>query len=187
MPSGTFGSVDDGLLAARIRAGDDSALAEVFDRHAPLVLGLARRVTGNQSIAEDVVQEVFTTLWRQPDRYDPERGTLRAYLGVMAQRRSIDAVRRTDRWHQYEQKAEMPVDTGSDGADSALTAQEVARAIRRLPDDQRRAVELVYWQGLTHHEAAAALGVPEGTMKSRLRLAQAKLRDWLAPLGSTAV
>ena len=138
-------------------------------------------------MAEDVVQDVFSALWREPEKFDSERGTLRAYLGVMTHRRSIDAIRRTDRWRQYDQKAVIPAGPVPDGADETVTAEVVAKAIGRLPSDQRRAVELVYWHGLTHHEAAAALGVPEGTLKSRLRLAQTKLREWLAPLGSLAV
>jgi RNA polymerase sigma factor (sigma-70 family) len=85
--------VQDGLLIKRLCAGDDSALAEVFDCYGPLVLGLARRVTGNQSAAGDVLQEVFTALWCHPERFDPERGTLRAYLGVLAHRRAVDVVR----------------------------------------------------------------------------------------------
>jgi len=87
----------DAVLVARLAAGDDEALAEVYQRHGPLVFGLARRLTGDSSTAQDVTQEVFVTLWRQPERFDPERGSLRAYLGVHAQRRAIDAMRRDSR------------------------------------------------------------------------------------------
>lgn len=176
-------AVHDRLLAERLRSGDDSALAEIFDRHGAFVLGQARRITGNPSMAEDVVQEVFTALWCRPDRYDPDRGSLRTFLGVLAHRRAVDAVRSSARRQAREDLFEV---TGvptewRDLADSAAVAETVRVAIERLPEDQRRAIELAFWQGMTHPEVAAALGIPEGTVKSRLRLAQAKLRDWLGP------
>lgn len=185
----TFPGVQDRLLATRLCAGDDAALAEIFDRFGPLVLGLARRVTGSTSMAEDVLQEVFTGLWCQPDRFDPDRGTMRAYLGVLTHRRAVDAVRSAARRQAREEKVELldlPA-TLCDHADAAAVAEAVRQAIDRLPDDQRRAIELAFWQGMTQHEVARALGIPEGTVKSRLRLAQAKLRDSLAPLALEGV
>lgn len=176
-------AVHDRLLAERLRSGDDSALVEIFDRHGAFVLGQARRITGNPSLAEDVVQEVFTALWCRPDRYDADRGSLRTFLGVLAHRRAVDAVRSSARRQAREDLFEV---TGvptewRDLADSAAVTETVRAAIERLPEDQRRAIELAFWQGMTHPEVAAALGIPEGTVKSRLRLAQAKLRDWLGP------
>ncbi len=176
--------VQDRLLAERLRAGDDSALAEVFDRHGAFVLGQARRVTGSTAAAEDVVQEVFTALWSQPDRYDPDRASLRTFLGVLAHRRAVDAVRSSARRQAREdvfEAAGVPAEW-RDVADATAVAETVRCAIERLPEDQRRAIELAFWHGMTHPEVAAALGIPEGTVKSRLRLAQAKLRDWLGPL-----
>ena len=174
---------EDAQLLRRMAAGDDSALAEIFDRYAPLVLGLARRVTGSSELAEDIVQEVFTALWSRPERFDPARGTLRAYLGVITHRRAVDRVRQSERQRRRDETSawEGPL-VAADGTDLALTAEIVRQAIERLPDGQRQAVELAYWKGLTHCEVAAAMGLPEGTVKSRLRLASAKLRDWLAPL-----
>ena len=180
-----FSSVDDRILGARLRAGDDSALAEIFDQLGPLVLGLARRLTGSSAMAEDVMQEVFTSLWTQPDRFDPERGSLRAYLGVMSHRRSVDAVRRSSSRQRREEKVGgLDLTTGQqeDVADATAISQSVQAALVQLPDDQRRTVELAFWQGMTHQEIARALGIPEGTVKSRLRLAQAKLRDRLGGL-----
>jgi RNA polymerase sigma-70 factor (ECF subfamily) len=176
--------VQDRLLAERLRAGDDSALAEVFDRHGAFVLGQARRVTGSTAAAEDVVQEVFTALWSRPDRYDPDRASLRTFLGVLAHRRAVDAVRSSARRQAREDVFEaggVPAEW-RDLADATAVAETVRCAIERLPEDQRRAIELAFWHGMTHPEVAAALGIPEGTVKSRLRLAQAKLRDWLGPL-----
>lgn len=175
--------VHDGLLAERLRSGDDSALVEIFDRHGAFVLGQARRITGSTATAEDVVQEVFTALWSRPDRYDAERGSLRTFLGVLAHRRAVDAVRSSARRAAREDRFEttgVPAEW-RDLADSTAVAETVRVAIERLPDDQRRALELAFWHGMTHPEIAAALGIPEGTVKSRLRLAQAKLRDWLGP------
>ncbi len=179
--------MDDRTLGARLRAGDDSALAEIFDQLGPLVLGLARRLTGSSSMAEDIMQEVFTSLWTQPDRFDPERGSLRAYLGVMSHRRAVEAVRRSSSRRRREEKVGGLVPaTGvqEDTAEATAISESVQAALGQLPDDQRRAVELAFWQGMTHQEIAQALGIPEGTVKSRLRLAQAKLRDRVSGLAT---
>jgi RNA polymerase sigma-70 factor (ECF subfamily) len=175
----------DGLLVARLAAGDDEAIAEVFDRFAPFLYGLARRVTGDSTLAEDVVQEVLTTLWSHPERFDPARGSLRAFLGVQAHRRAVDAVRREVRRAAHEGR-EKALDPGAsdpfpDETESIGLVDIIRQAIGRLPAPQRQAVELAYFQGCTQRELAGVLGIPEGTAKSRLRLAQAKLSEWLAP------
>ena len=173
------------MLAARLAAGDEQALADVWDRYAPVVYGHARRLTRDASIAEDVTQEVFVTLWQHPERFDPERGSLRAYLGVHAHRRAIDALRRNVRRAAREQRHHRLHPNGGcppvDSTDATSMADAVREAIGRLPTEQRQAVELAYFGGLTHRELAATLGIPEGTVKSRLRLAQGKLQSWLDP------
>lgn len=175
----------DGLLVARLAAGDDEAIAEVFDRHAAFVFGLARRVTNDRSTAEDVVQEVFTALWCHPERFDPARGSLRAFLGVQAHRRAVDVirrdVRRTARENRQQDVIPTAIDTVNEEVESSGLVEMVRQAINRLPVAQRQAVELAYFGGCTQREVATRLGIPEGTAKSRLRLAQAKLGEWLAP------
>ena len=174
----------DALLAARLAAGDDRALAEVFDQLAPSVYGGALRVLGNGSAAQDVVQDVFVQLWSHPDRYDPTAGSLRTYLIVLARHRAVDLVRselrriaRQERHHRLTpgQQPEAP----GDQVLAAAMAAAIRDAVRMLPDGQRRVVELAYFEGLTCREIALAAGIPEGTAKSRLRLAMAKLETML--------
>jgi RNA polymerase sigma-70 factor (ECF subfamily) len=175
---------DDALLAARLAAGDDHALAEVFDRLAPTVYGGALRILGDSTAAQDVVQDVFVELWGHPDRYDPAVGTLRTYLAVLARHRAVDLVRselrRVARQERNHRLAPAPPD-GSACAEvmASETASLVRDAVRLLPESQRRVIELAYFEGLTYREVAAAVGIPEGTAKSRLRLALAKLETML--------
>jgi RNA polymerase sigma-70 factor (ECF subfamily) len=183
---GTMKEQDD-LLVARIAAGDDYALGELIDRYGGLLMGIARRITGSRAVAEDVLQEVVSELWRHPERYMPERGSLRAYLGVQARRRAVDIYRsearrkaRQGRWDMLGWPGGQAV---QDSVDQSDLKDTVRGAIARLPAEQRQAVELAYWRGQTHKEIAETLRLPEGTVKSRLRLAQAKLADWLAPVG----
>jgi RNA polymerase sigma-70 factor (ECF subfamily) len=175
----------DHVLVTRVMAGDEGAIAQLFDQYAPFVYGLACRLTGNASLAEDVVQEVFTTVWCHPERFDGSRGSLRTFLGLLTQGRALDAARsdarraaRECRHHDLE-----PQNAGQcyDAMETATIVDLVRQAIAQLPPDQREAVELVYLEGHTQRELAALLGIPEGTAKSRLRLAQSKLGKWLAP------
>lgn len=174
----------DALLAARLAAGDDRALGEVFDHFAPAVLGAALRVLGDDAAAQDVVQDVFVELWSRPGRYDPAVGTLHAYLVVLARHRAVDLVRselrrvaRQERSHRLAPGEPSPSPCEEVMAAQAATA--VRAALRLLPDSQRVIVELAYFGGLTCREAAKAAGIPEGTAKSRLRLALAKLETML--------
>jgi RNA polymerase sigma-70 factor (ECF subfamily) len=170
----------DALLAARLAAGDDDAPVEVFDRLAPVVHSAALRVLGQGAVAQDVVQDVFVELWCHPGRYDPVAGTLRTYLVVLAKHRSVDLVRSELRRRARQERA-YRLAPGAEQAGvcdevaTALAADVVRDAVRLLPHEQRRVVELAYFQGLTCREVALAAGIPEGTAKSRLRLALAKL------------
>ena len=174
----------DALLAARLAAGDDRALADAFDQLAPSVYGGALRVLGNGSAAQDVVQDVFVELWSHPDRYDPAAGSLRTYLMVLARHRAVDVMRSELRRVARQEKhyrltpADPPA-AASDEVMAAETASVVRAAVQLLPDGQRQVVELAYFNGLTCREVANAMGIPEGTAKSRLRLAMAKLETVL--------
>lgn len=169
----------DALLAGRLAAGDDHALAEVFDRLAPAVYGAALGVVG-EGAAQDVVQDVFVELWSHPDRYDPAAGTLRTYLIVLARHRAVDLVRSELRrvarqQRHYRLDPGQPLPSAGEEVVAAQAAGVVRDAVRLLPGDQRRVVELAYFEGLSYREVAVAAGIPEGTAKSRLRLALAKL------------
>jgi RNA polymerase sigma-70 factor (ECF subfamily) len=178
------GGSNDALLASRLAAGDDHALAEAIDCLAPAVYRGALRVLGDDAAAQDVVQDVFVELWRHPGRYDPAAGPLRTYLTVMARHRAVDLVRSELRRaarqeHTYRLAPERPAPSPCEEVMASEAAATVRAAIQLLPDGQRQVVELVYLKGLTCREAARAAGIPEGTAKSRLRLAIAKLETVL--------
>jgi RNA polymerase sigma-70 factor (ECF subfamily) len=167
----------DALLLARIRAGDDQALAVVYDQHAGVVYGLARRVAQDEQLACDVTQEVFTYLWEMPHRIDLSRGSLRTHLTLLAHRRAVDEVRRR-RAHPRAETAPEP----ADGPGSPVTD-----GLGMLPAEQRAAVRLAYYDGLTYAQVAKALGIPEETAKSHLRTALASLRTRLAEEAREAI
>lgn len=170
----------DVSLVARIAVGDDRALRQVYERYSALVFGLARRVTASSAQAQEITQEVFVYLWQNPDRFDAERGTLRAFLGAVTHRRAVDEVRRNSRRAAREDRvgsdpgyAQM-LDIGDD-LERSQTAERVRAAVLSLPDEQREAVLLAYFGGCTFRQVAERLGIPEGTAKSRLRLGLGKL------------
>ncbi len=174
----------DALLAARLAAGDDHALTEVFDRLATAVYEGAVRVLGDESAAQDVVQDVFVELWSRPGRYDPDAGPLRSYLVMRARHRAVDVIRSELRRvarqeHSYRLALQEPDPSPHDEVIVSEAAAAVRAAMGMLPESQRRIVELAYFGGLTCREAAKAAGIPEGTAKSRLRLALARLETVL--------
>jgi RNA polymerase sigma-70 factor (ECF subfamily) len=172
-----FGS-PEALLVARIAAGDDGALASLYDRFAALVHGIAFRVTCERGLAEEVVQDVFTALWERPGAFDPERGSVRTWLATLAHRRAVDRVRASERARRRELASATAdvadVDVAAEGEAADLSARLWA-AVDALPEDQRDAVRLAYAEGRTYREVAGLLGIPEGTAKSRLRLGLQKL------------
>jgi RNA polymerase sigma-70 factor (ECF subfamily) len=193
VPSVTAQVSPDGPLLDRIRAGDEHALAAVYDLHANLVYGLARRVTRDAQLAGEITQDVFTYLWELPGRVDLTRGSLRSYLAVVTHRRAVDEIRRNERRLRTEAAAaaadreDGPETAVVDAAASEWGRDRLTTALHALPPDQRRAVELAYYDGLTYKQVASVLGIPEGTAKSRLRLAIGRLRGLLGDEARTAI
>ena len=180
-------AIEDRELAARLMAGDQRALRDAYERYAGLVFGLARKVLGDDALAEDVTQEVFVYLWEQPQRFDPLRGSFRSWLGLLAHRRSVDKVRAEVRRSRGESRVE-PAGTVTkveaevdDELAGVWVASKVRDAIDQLPPEQRDAVVLAYFGGRSYRQVAIELAIPEGTAKSRLRLALAKLDEILRP------
>jgi RNA polymerase sigma-70 factor, ECF subfamily len=179
--------VSDAQLVTSIARYSEVALAEVYRRHGGAVYGLARRVLNNAAEAEDVAQEVFLRLWNQPDLLAPDRGSLRSFLLAQSHARAVDAVRSSSSRRQRETRdamatAKTPYDIQHEAWDLAL-ADQVATAMGTLPEEERRAIELAYFDGHTYREVATLLGQPEGTVKSRIRNGMRRMRAVLADAG----
>ena len=176
--------VPERRMLERMAAGDGDALRELYDIHARAVYSLAVRILRSQSDAEDIVQEVFVQAWRQATRYDASRGTVAGWLLMQAKSRSIDRLRaRRARPEQSEEaRVSEPVDA-SDAADIQIVrgeqAARVRQALEELPALQKTALELAYYEGLTHVEIAEQLEQPLGTVKTRIRQGLLKLRQAL--------
>jgi RNA polymerase sigma-70 factor (ECF subfamily) len=175
----------DARLAERIRSGEAEALGELYDRYASIAMATALRVVGGRDEAEDVVHDAFVAVWRKIDRFDAERGALRGWLMTVVRNRAIDRVRARRATIDVEDADERSLlRTGpnptSDEALRRAAAGDLRAALAALPDEQRRAVELAYFEGYTYREVAELTGVPTGTANGRLRLALTKLRDALS-------
>ena len=180
-------TAEDLHLLARVAGRDAAALAALFDRHAAAVLGLLTRMLGRHGEAEEVLQEVFLWLWRNPRRYDPRRSNLRGWLLVLARSRALDVLRSGKSRRTREEGVARDAPARLDpvplaGLEERERRRRVAAALAVLPPEQRRCLELAFFSGLSHSEIAAALAQPLGTVKSRIQLGMAKLRVALAPL-----
>lgn len=178
-------AVEDQVAVERMARGESEGLAELYDRHARLIFSLALRIVRDQGDAEDVVQEVFSQVWRQAARFDLTRGNVAAWLVTLSRTRAIDLLRRRQARPALatsEPTVEPPDE--SPGPDVQMEwqtrATEVRRALEMLPLLQRAAVELAFFDGLTHAEIADQLEVPLGTVKTRVRQGLLKMRDSLA-------
>ncbi len=182
-----LGSVSDTALMWAVSRWDERALAQLYERHAGVVFGLARRLLGDPGRAEEIVQEVFLRLWRYPERYDPERGTLRSYLLAQAHGRAVDRLRSdTARQRRESRDHSARPTTGSDidtQVADLLVAEQVRAALDALSVEERKAIELAYFGGHSYRQVAALLGAPEGTVKSRIRSGLRRLRDDLSNAG----
>lgn len=188
---------DDVALVAAMARGDERAAARMYDRHAAVVYGLALRIVKEVADAEEVVVEAFAQAWRDAARFDGTRGSVIGWLTTIARTRSLDLIRSRQRRERATDAASTMLDAPaamSEGfrAPDALVeetdrANALAEALRELPDAQRNAIELAFYEGLTHPEVAARLKEPLGTVKTRIRLGMLKLRDMLATLASERV
>ena len=177
-------SPDEALvdLMRKVAHGDEDAFAQVYDALAPSVYGLVLRVLRDPAQSQEVAQEVMVELWRQATRFDPTRGSVKGYVMTMAHRRAVDRVRSaqssTDRELRVGQaNQEREFDEVGEAVEHRLEVQQVRRALRVLTELQREAVQLAYYGGYTHREVSELLGVPLGTVKTRLRDGLIRLRD----------
>jgi RNA polymerase sigma-70 factor (ECF subfamily) len=180
----TAGDASDLEVLSRLARGDGEALAALYDRHSRAVYSLALRILGDTREAEEAVQDVFAQAWRQASRYDTSRGAVVAWLLMMTRSRSIDRVRSRRGLPPVAADNEIALGVLSDPSAgperAALTAERqssVRQALERLPLVQRLAIELAFFEGLTHVEIAEQLEVPLGTIKTRIRLGLMKLKE----------
>lgn len=186
-------SLDDAPVADALERGDEATLAAVYDAYAPAVFAVALRILNERPAAEDIVQETFLRLWRQPTAYQAKRGRLLTWLLAVAHHRAIDLVRRRRLEERYQWPGTNPAgDARTDGTDgiadpsaegdppAAAAAREgqgvVQRALAQLTADQRQLLELAYYSGLTQSQIADRLGEPLGTIKTRMRTGLLRLR-----------
>ena len=184
---GPLEEASDATLVVAIARWRQDALAEAYRRHAGAVFGLARRVLVDRTLAEEVVQEVFLRLWDHPDRYDAQRGSLRSYLLAQCHGRAVDLLRsessrRAREERDHRRTAEAGYDLEREVWD-LVVGDQVRDALVRLPEGERRAIELAYLGGATYREVAVLLDVPEGTVKSRIRAGLRRLRTDLVASG----
>jgi RNA polymerase sigma factor (sigma-70 family) len=179
----SFAHLSDEAVVALVARSDEVALGELYDRFGRVAYGLAFRILRDRSLAEDAVQEGFMTAWRTAHRFVPERAKASTWLLTLVHRRAVDLVRRENR-----RRAE-PLGESYEAASEGSTEQDawlrfererVQEALRRLPDQQREALELAYYGGFTQSELAEKLGQPVGTIKSRMFAGLARLRELLA-------
>jgi RNA polymerase sigma-70 factor (ECF subfamily) len=184
------GTSDAGLAVAVVRQ-DGRALAEIYRRYGGAVWSLARRVLRDDHLAEEVCQTVFCDLWANPGRFDPERGSLRSWLLAQAHGRSVDTVRSEEARRRRDERDGRHASAPALESDVEATIQElhladhVRRALDMLVPDERDPIVLAYFGGRSYRDTAAALGQPEGTVKSRIRSGLGKLRRALEAEGVT--
>jgi RNA polymerase sigma-70 factor (ECF subfamily) len=173
-----------------VRRGEARAFEVVVERHQSVAFGLAYRMTGARATAEDVVQEALLSLWRSNARYDRARGSVRTWILGIVHNRAIDALRRGT-VHDRRRASDEGIEERFEAAERTEVevarreeAGEVRSALRALPPEQTRVLELAYFGGFTHLEIAEMLGAPLGTVKGRMRLGLAKMADVLAAQGT---
>ncbi len=175
-------------LVRRLGDADGAALSQLYQRFGRPCYSLARRICADEGLAEDVVQEVFLTLWRDPSRFDPARGGFATWLLTLIHHKAVDAVRRESTIRRRmvaapeagEDWSPTPVPGADQAAMARVAAGQVRAALHRLPVEQRQVLALAYFGGHTQREIAVLTGVPLGTVKSRMFTAVQRLRSLLA-------
>ena len=176
---------------AGVSAGDPEALAKLYDESSSLVYALALRILGDAADAEEVTLDVYTQVWRTAASFDAGRGTTAAWLVTLARSRALDRLRSSGARKQKEEPIDTSAEARSEGAlpeEACIMSQQrqiVRKALAELGPEQRQAIELAFYSGLSHRELAERLGQPLGTVKTRIRLGMIKLRQLLEPLVET--
>jgi RNA polymerase sigma-70 factor (ECF subfamily) len=174
--------LSDEAVLALVARSEEAALAEIYDRFGAVAYGLALRVLRDEALAQDAVQDAFLALWRTATSFSPERGAARTWVLTLVHRRAVDLVRREER------RRGDPLESAPEPASDELTDQQawlrfererVQGALKRLPDQQREALELAYYGGFSQSQLAERLGEPLGTIKSRMHTGLARLRELL--------
>ena len=169
-------AADDMRLVARVRAGDQQALSELYDRYSKLVYSVALRILQDTGAAEDLLQDVFLQLWRKPDVFDSSRGSLAAWLAVIARHRAIDRLRKRRPETDIEDCVITSATDLGNETERSLVIEKVRVVMKEMSPDQRTAMEMAFFQGLTHTEIAEKTGEPLGTIKTRIRSGLQMLR-----------
>jgi len=192
MPSASAAADQDRRLLERVARGDEQALASLYDRYAAALYALAFRIAGERADAEEVVLDAFQQAWRDAGRFREERGSVAAWLTMICRSRALDLIRAQGRRDRAVHRAAgaAPDDAPAMGRGPVTASTEVeggerrrmvAAALDELSPPQRQAIELAFFDGLSHSEIAERLGEPLGTVKTRVRLGMQKLRDALSP------
>ena len=197
VPIADAAAPSDVLLIAGMAQGDEGAASALYDRHGAVMYGLALRMVGESADAEDVVLDAFAQSWRDASRYDSARGSVAGWLTTITRTRALDLIRARGRRLKVTDAAtatlDEPAAMGSGFAAPDVEVLETERAVAiksaldQLPVPQRQAIELAFFEGLTHHEVADRLREPLGTVKTRIRLGMQKLRDALVGLAPESV
>jgi RNA polymerase sigma-70 factor, ECF subfamily len=169
------------MLVSAIRSGDEPAMAQLYDRYSPIVYSVALRVLGDTAAAEDILQEVFLQLWRSPDLFDASRGSLPGWLAVIARNRAIDSLRKRRAETEIGEVVVPVIPDLASGAEWSRALEKIRSVLGSMPSSQRTALEMAFFEGLTHTEIAGKTGEPLGTIKTRIRSGLLTLRKAFNP------
>jgi len=181
-----FSSSADASVVAAVATRQSDALEELYRRFGGIVFSLSLRLLHDRHSAEEVTQDIFVRLWNEPGRFDPERGSLRSFLCAQAHSRSVDLLRAESARRERQQREisnREPVASLETVVENVMVAEQLREIVASLPDGERRAIELAYYQGLTYVEVARQLEEPEGTVKSRIRSGLRTLHERLSRVG----